>query len=296
MNDTNKFASIRAKDPVINTFPWESVKNSPKQVEENYRAHALTHMSLGDTAQYLDTLKRSVTKNKSSSVGAIIGPYGYGKTSTAIHIWKVAQDDLGMLCVPPFEWFKLSDIIEAVIGWVSYKFEHGSRNLVGKLVEIYERYRDRSLEEVAKDLNLSTDKAISAYEKGRINLGIHPSDVISFLIEITQLCTDSAGYSGLVVFVDELQETADKYSSMKDFQTDLFAFADKVPTNQGKLAMIFTMPDSLEATINTMRPDIIHRLKQSSLFLRVEAIYGRKFPVELWDKFATVFEFQEIKI
>jgi len=290
---SNNFTKIKTKDPVINTYPWESLRKNPKVVEENYKAHAITHMSLGDTGHYISTLKRNVTKNKNSSIGAIIGPYGYGKTSTAIHIWQTSQEELGMLSIPPFEWYQLSDMIEAVTGWVQYQFEKGPRHLVKPLMEIYEKYRDKSLNEIASDLGMDIEKAQKAYDDGKLNLGIQPIDVIEFLVKISELCTNGGDFSGLAVFIDELQETADKYSSIKDFQTDLFAFADKVPTFPGKLAIIFTMPDTLEATINTTRPDIIHRFKQSSLYLRVEAIYGRKFPKELWGKFSEVFDFQD---
>lgn len=295
MSKESKFSSIRTKDPVINTFPWEGLKQSPKIVEQNYHDHAITHMSLGDTGNYLKKLNRNVTINKKSSIGAIVGPYGYGKTSTAIHVWQVCQEKYGMLSIPPFEWYQLVDIIEAVYGWAHYKINQGPRHLLDPLVRIYEKYRDRSIEEVADQLNLDLEKTKEAYENGTINLGINPSDVISFLTDIEEMCTKEDDYTGLIVFIDELQETADKYSSIQDFQTDLFAFADKVPTNFGNLAMIFTFPDTLEANINTTRPDIIHRLKQSSLYLRVEAIYGRNFPRELWEKYSRVFKFEEKK-
>jgi KaiC/GvpD/RAD55 family RecA-like ATPase len=251
-------------------------------------------MSLGDTSKYVDILKRNITKNKYSSVGAIVGPYGYGKTSTAIHVWREMQERYNVLSIPPFEWLKLSDILEAVTAWVEYKFAQGPRQFIPYLRKTYEQYRDKSLEEVAANLGLNIDRAREAYEAGRINLGVTPAQVIAFLMDVCVLCTE-AGFAGLVVFVDELQETADKYASIKDFQSDLFAFADKIPTHVGSLALIFTMPDTLEATINTTRPDIIHRLRQSSLYLRVEAIYGREFPRQLWEKYAEVFDFQSEK-
>ncbi|NLE45447.1 MAG: hypothetical protein GX620_12060 [Chloroflexi bacterium] len=293
MIDSSKLAEIRAKDPVINTFTWQSLKSAPKSVEEVYSAHALTHMSLGDTGKYVDTLARSITKNKFCSVGAIVGPYGYGKTSTAIHVWRELQQGHKILSVPPFEWLKLPDILEAVSAWVEYKFSQGPRQCIPALRAIYERYRDKSLEEVAADLGLGLAKAQEAYDSGSINLGVTPAAVLAFLLEVNALCVGEAGFSGLAVFVDELQETADNYPSIKSFQSDLFAFADKIPTEVGSLALIFTMPDTLEATINTTRPDIVHRLRQSSLYLRVEAIYGREFPSQLWEKFADVFGFRE---
>ena len=295
MIDINKLSPIKGKDPVINTFTWEGLKNAPQSVEEVYNAHAATHMSLGDTSKYVDTLKRNITKNKHCSVGAIVGHYGYGKTSTAIHIWREMQERHSVLSIPPFEWLKLSDILEAVTAWVEYKFNQGPRQSIPDLRQIYEQYRDKSLQEQAANLGLDIDKAREAYEAGVINLGVTPAQVIAFLMDVCALCTEKAGFAGLVVFVDELQETAEKYASMKAFLSDLFAFADKIPTQVGSLAVVFTMPDTLEANINTMRADIVHRLRQSSLYLRVEAIYGREFPRQLWEKYAEVFDFQSEK-
>lgn len=293
MINPEKLSAIKGKDPVINTFTWEGLRDSPQSVEESYSAHAITHMSLGDTSKYVTRLKQKILKNKFSSIGAIVGPYGYGKTSTAIHIWKEMQDTHDVLSVPPFEWLKLSDIIEAVTAWINFKLNQSSPQFINDLNQIYQQYRDKSLEEVAKELGLSIKKAQSAYEAGRINLEIDPAHVISFLMEVCQLCTNKAGFSGLAVFVDELQETADKYPSLRAFQTDLFAFADKIPTKEANFAIIFTMPDTLEANINTTRPDIIHRLQQSSLYIRVEAIYGREFPKQLWEKYAEIFDFED---
>jgi hypothetical protein len=295
MIEPEKLAAIKAKDPVINTFTWEGLRDTPQNVEEIYCAHAITHMSLGDTSNYVDTLKKNITKNKHCSVGAIVGPYGYGKTSTAIHVWKEMQDKSNILSVPPFEWIKLADIIEAVDAWVKYKFNKGPRQYEKDLADIYEVYHQKALEELAGGLGISIEKATDAYSSGTLNLEVSPARVIAYLLDVSKLCTNKAGFSGLVVFVDELQETADKYPSLRDFQSDLFAFADKIPTYEGQLAVIFTMPDTLEANINTTRPDIIHRLRQSSLYIRVEAIYGRDFPSKLWDKFADVFDFKNEK-
>lgn len=295
MIDLNKLSPIKSKDPVINTFTWEGLRSAPQSVEELYSAHAVTHMSLGDTGKYVETLNRSVSVNKHCSVGAIVGPYGYGKTSTAIHVWREMQEKHNMLSIPPFEWLKLPDILEAVTGWVEYKLSQGPRQLIPNLRQIYEQYRAKALEEVAAELGLTVDRAREGYETGTINLDVTPPRVIAFLMDVCKLCTAEAGFSGLVVFVDELQETADNYASMKDFQSDLFAFTDKIPTQVGQLAVVFTMPDTLESTISTVREDIIHRLRQSSLYLRVEAIYGREFPRQLWEKYAQVFDFEDEK-
>ena len=175
MIDTKQLAAIKGKDPVINTFTWESLRDAPQSVEEVYNAHAITHMSMGDTSKYVDKLRRNITSNRFSSVGAIVGPYGYGKTSTAIHVWREMQRKHGILSIPPFEWLKLSDILEAVTAWTEYKFSQGPRQHISELRQIYERHRDKSLEEVATDLGFSIEKAREAYAAGSINLGVTPA-------------------------------------------------------------------------------------------------------------------------
>ena len=47
---------ILNKDAIITTFPVKYLVSTPDQVEYVYRTHARTHIPLGDTTRYVDTI------------------------------------------------------------------------------------------------------------------------------------------------------------------------------------------------------------------------------------------------
>jgi hypothetical protein len=82
-----RLAAIREKDAVIPTYSADVLITSPAIVEVVYSTHASTHMSMGDTSTFVEKLIHWTHHNKGCVIGTIVGRYGYGKTSTAVHLW-----------------------------------------------------------------------------------------------------------------------------------------------------------------------------------------------------------------
>lgn len=74
-----RLQKLRDMDPVIGTFTARELVGSPDFVNQVYLEHAETHMSLGDTSNYVATLLRWARTNKGTAIGAIAGEYGYGR-------------------------------------------------------------------------------------------------------------------------------------------------------------------------------------------------------------------------
>jgi hypothetical protein len=111
---------IANKEHVISTWSAQSLVEKPADVEKDYMIHARTHLSLGDTAKYVDiALKWVGGDNKGTFIGAVLGEYGEGKTSFLIHLWDQSRQRK-VLTVPPFEWGAFEDIPAAVVGWIHY--------------------------------------------------------------------------------------------------------------------------------------------------------------------------------
>ena len=114
---------ILKKDPIIATFSTNDLRNSPSKVMTEYQIHAKTHLSLGDTAIYVDRIFKWVSgENKGTFIGAVLGDYGEGKTSFQVHVWEQSFSRK-VLAVPPFQWSKFEDIVDAVAGWVEFSLE-----------------------------------------------------------------------------------------------------------------------------------------------------------------------------
>jgi hypothetical protein len=298
MAKDSRLEKLRDMDPVIGTFTARQLVSSPDFVNQTYLEHAETHMSLGDTSNYVARLLRWVQINKGAIIGGIAGEYGYGKTSTAIHLWQKCEQ-ARVVAVPPFEWHRLQDIVDATWAWVRYRVEQIQPGALAGIDRCYEKYRERSIHEFADEEGISVSKVQELLERKKVNLNCRPEDVVEFLAEISQLLeSDDLQLHGPVVFTDELQVTMSRYladhRSRDEFMQDLFELLNPLINQQGSFGLMIGLPLSTEAIISDIRPDILQRLQHCNLLIRPNTMYERDFPRELWYKFAEVFEFEDI--
>lgn len=287
--DTSKLQPILNKESILKTANARELRQAPQDVLERYIGYALTHIPLGDTTQQLANLRRVIVENKTCAVGTVVGPYGYGKTSTAVHLWNELRGQR-ILSVPPFEWLNLDELLDAVYHWIRFEFAQGPRTYVEPLDRLYRSYRQRYVEEMVE--KLGTDVAQDLIDRGRLVLDIRAEDVVGFYGEACQLC-EGAGYQGLAIFTDELQATLAHYKPSRDqFFADLFEIVKGVLGLPGHWALVLTMDDDTEGTIARLRLDVLQRLQRSALHFRVEAVYNRReYPAELWAAFQQRFAF-----
>src|SRR5690349_10790434 len=101
---TSDIKELINKDPIIFTYNIEDLKRNPAGCQQAYQVYARTHVSLGDTEKYVDSIFRWVGgANQGAFVGAVVGENGQGKTSFQVHIWEQSVER-GVLAVPPFSW------------------------------------------------------------------------------------------------------------------------------------------------------------------------------------------------
>lgn len=288
-----RLEKIRQKDPIIATYSATDLLSASKIVDETYSEHALTHISIGNISDYLQNLLKWIRINKGCAVGAIVGPFGYGKTSTAIHFWNECKKT-GIISIPPISWRNLEELFNGIYGWIKYELEKSAPNLNIKLDEIYKRYQKKSLEEISRIREIPLYELDEMHESGLLVLDYQPKEIIDYLEEITNLIL-SAKYEGLILFLDELQITLEGYSKRDKFMNDIFILVNELLTRKGKYGIIFCMPTNTETLIADIRKDIIQRLQKCNIYIRADTIYDRKFPLELWEKYAHLYEFNEIK-
>lgn len=287
--DISKLQPILNKESALKTANARELEQAPQDVLQRYQTYALTHVPLGETSKQLANLQRVITKNKTCAIGTIVGPYGYGKTSTAVHLWnELRQREI--LTVPPFLWVNLQQLVDAVYYWTKFEFGLGPAAYLGPLNELYEHYAGTGLERVGTALDLET--ARDWFEKGLLNLDLRPQDVVTFFSEVSELA-QRAGYQGLAIFTDELQATVAEYKPSRDqFFNDLFQLVKDTLGRSGNWAMINSMDDDTEGIISRIRSDLLQRMQHSALYFRVEEVYDRRqYPTELWQAFAERFGF-----
>ncbi len=286
--DSSKLSPILNKESILKTANARELGNSPDDVLNRYNTYALTHIPLGTTTKQLNDLERVIVENKTCAVGTIVGPYGYGKTSTAVHLWHEIQAQK-IVAVPPFLWTNLDELMDAVYHWIRYEFSKGPKTHLPALEQVYNQLR----QQYSKDLieRMGQEMFDELVGKGQLLLQIRASDLITFFSKASEIC-EQAGYRGLVIFTDELQATLAKYPSRDQFFADLFEMVKDILGLPGHWAIVITMDDDTEGTIARLRSDLLQRLQRSALHFRVKEVYNRReYPKELWSAFEERFGF-----
>ena len=287
--DISKLSPILNKESILKTANAIELRDNPQDVLLRYHTYAMTHVPLGNTNKQLNDLERVIVENKTCAIGTIVGPYGYGKTSTAVHLWNETSGQK-ILSVPPFVWTSLTELMDAVFYWMRFEFSQGPTTFIPELTEIYEKYRQSSITELTTRIG-KEDLVRQLIEEGRLNLDINSSDVVNFFSSAC-LIAEKAGFRGLLIYTDELQVTLSKYPSRDLFFSHLFDIVRDVLGTAGHWAIVLTMDDDTEGTITRLRSDLLQRLQRSALHFRVKDVYNRReYPKELWSAFEKRFGF-----
>jgi len=287
--DIKNLNYILNKESILKTANARELSQAPQDVLERYQYYALTHVPLGDTTKQLKNLERVIVENKHCAIGAIVGPYGYGKTSTAVHLWNELREQK-ILAIPPFLWVNLSELMDAVYHWLRFEFSQGPKAFIEPLEELYEGYRQNRKEEIFRKIGYEVAQEL--VDRGSLLLEVRPEDIVAFFRGASEL-SEQAGYKGLAIFTDELQATLAQYKPSRDeFFAHLFQIVKEIQGLEGKWALIITMDDDTEGVITLRRSDILACLQHSALYFRVKDVYNRReYPTELWSAFEQHFGF-----
>lgn len=287
--DVTKLYPILNKESILKTANARELEQTPQDVLERYQTYALTHIPLGNTTKQLKDLERVIVENKHCAVGAIVGPYGYGKTSTAVHLWNELREQK-FLAVPPFLWVNLSELMDAVYYWLRFEFSLGPKDFLEPLEGLYENYSQSHKEEYFQ--KMEADYAQELIDRGLLRLEVRPEDVVAFFQGASEIC-ERIGYKGLVIFTDELQATLAGYKPSRDeFFAHLFQIVKDIQGLDGRWALIISMDDDTEGMLSLRRSDILARMQRSALYFRVQDVYNRReYPAELWSAFEKRFNF-----
>ena len=196
--DIKKLNPILNKKSILKTPNARELEDNPQDVLERYSTYALTHVPLGETTKQLKDLERVIVDNKLCAVGTIVGDYGYGKTSTAVHLWNELRTEK-ILAIPPFLWVNLSELMDAVYHWIHFEFSQGPKAFLEPLESLYERYRQSYKDEIF--LEIDPEVAQRLLDRGSLLLEIRPADVIRFFAEASELC-EKAGYKGFIMALE----------------------------------------------------------------------------------------------
>ncbi|WP_436903553.1 hypothetical protein [Halovenus halobia] len=295
-NQLSRLEEIAKKEEVVDTVQARHLREQPREVEQTYRDHLRTHLSLGDSSGTEDQLLSNL-ENQEGSIGIIAGKYAYGKTSTSISFWASCED-AGYVAVPPFILSSLADLMDATTGWLNHKLGDRFSN---RIQQIHEKYQQKGVQQLANETgeehDIDPDKASELIadlsESGRMNEDIPAEVLVEYYLDATELVQD-AGYDGLVVFPDEVQQFFKKHS-YSDAEEELRSLIWGFNPRSVPFGMMFSIPDEQLAVINERGADILDRVRENNLLLNLTSTYDHDFPKELWNHYAKKYDFEEIK-
>ncbi|WP_143414661.1 hypothetical protein [Halorubrum sp. SD683] len=296
LNDT-----INKDEGIVNTSSAHRFLNKPQEIEDQYVEYARTHLVQPDIDRFLGALTGSLSDpdNDRSVPGYIVGPYGYGKTSTAGKVWYTLENENNYIATPPIYFKDLQAIIDAVYGWMRHRLT-GREDYLEELEESYEAKATNNVDDLVSQTGLDNKDDVKneledLIEAGAIDIEFSVNSVLEFLSECNQIARD-AGFDGLVVIADELQQFVSNHNSDKEAYSELRDIAKSIALglNEGDgLGLLFTMDDGLHSDLDVNADDVLARLSEQNVKLNLSSVYNRQFPSNLWDSLSKKYDFHD---
>ena len=276
---------------IVDTVNPSDIENNPQAVARDYELYASTYDPIESVKTLKDHLIEEICKGKPVN-GYLSADYGYGKTATLIYLWQQCQNHK-IVAVPPFKFKELGNLMVASYGWIKATLESAQPTLIPQIETLYRKYGLKSQQNIAAEIalkyKLSDDKALKIVQQ--LNTDTTNTDNVLNFWQDTVPILRQAGFAGLAIFADESQEflrTEEGASVRIQILSDLVKGMRAL--GSAPVALILSMPTTpTESAIEEQAGDIIHRMKEQKVSLRLADAYNSEFPGKLWDSLCTNF-------
>jgi|GEM_PF-895536 len=273
---------------IVDTVNPSQIEHDPQGVANRYRLYASSYDPLLRVKTLRDRLMAEICQGKPVN-GYLSADYGYGKTATLVYLWHQCQQHQ-IVAVPPFKFQELDNLMVATYGWIKTCVPP---ERIPEIEALYVKYGKQSrasqAAELARKYRLSEDKALKIVQELKTDI-TNTDSVLSFWQETVPIL-QQGGMKGLAIFADESQEflrTEEGSSARIQILSNLVKGMRALGNTP--VALIFSMPtDPTESAIEEQAGDIIHRMKQQHVFLRLADAYSSEFPEQLWHSLCDKF-------
>jgi len=280
----SRLFAITTKDPVVPTFRAHALRDAPADVRDIYAWHASTYVEQPALAHlrrsFVDAVLRAQTPK-----ACLIAPFGYGKTASVIGLWNACSRG-GLLVVPPISCSSFTELAGAMYNWLAFSLP----DLAPSLTEAHDTFLVSSAESLARHdervFGIPFDQAITAIrdklERGYLDFDDVSLNLLAFIDKATAIA-QLAGYSGLVVIIDEFQQLLG--NANKGTLIALRQFIWGLRVRKIAFGLVMTMDPDTERTLSDRAGDILHRIKDDGFYLDIRHIYDHAFPARLWQHY-----------
>lgn len=276
---------IESIQAIVDTVSPSQIESELESVAHNYELYATSYDPLEQVKTLRDRLIDEISKGKPVN-GYLSADYGYGKTATLIYFWFECQQNQ-IVAVPPFKFKELGNLMVATYSSIKASLQKSSPSLVPEIEALYSKYGLKSQQEqaaeIARKYKVSEDKALKIVQELKTDT-TNTDSVLNFWQESVSLLRE-AGFKGLAIFADECQEflrTEEGSSARIQILSDLVKGMRALSSTP--IALILGMPTMpTESAIAEQAGDIIHRMQEQKVSLRLTDAYKSDFPGKLWD-------------
>ena len=283
-----KLAPVLEKNPIVETAKASDILEAAADQEEFYNRACISYHPLHDEKAFENKIVSRLEKRK-AAVGAVVAPYGYGKTSFLGYLWRCFER-MDFIVVPPFCFSSFQDIAHATYGWVKYRLQSRMPEQTQEISSAYEHTIAVSVEEQAgllskqdgwsKEQHLHTLRQL--LKAGKWEPEINALEIVRFL-EVCTKAAEEAGFKGMIVLADEMQQFISQASSeFRERLGQLFSLVTHVETRTFPVCFLMGMLSASEAAIQSIRGDLLDRLKQDNLYVDLQHLYDESTPTRVW--------------
>jgi hypothetical protein len=286
------------KEPVVATHVGQFDLDAAISTYKRYKDEHRTFVATKEILQYQNSLIQTVLDNQ-TAIGCLVAPFGYGKTSTAINIWQ-ACEDANLLGIPPFSCSSVAEMGLAIASALIYRLEENSMDSEASSIRLaYDEYLVSSAQRLAEQdvekYGIEYDVALMSIqekiESGHLQLEASGTNLLQFMEKVVRVVL-KAGYSGVVIIVDEFQQFLGNINKaiVTNFRTLIWGLRTR---GSLPLGFVLTMDPDTEQNLIDRGADILHRIRNDGLYLAFSHVYDREFPRELWSRYAESLDFLE---
>lgn len=286
---------LAQKPPIVATHVGEFDGNYSETLYR-YQQEAATFVRAAEIQHYQRRLLDTILTPK-TTLGCLVAPFGYGKTSTAIGLWQAALE-AGLLAVPPFSCSSVAEMAQTIAMGVELALRPTQPEAAARVQAAHDAYLVSSAERLAQEdvaeYGISPETARRSIQdklaRGLLTLEASGIHLLKFLDQLVEIVVE-ARFAGLLIIVDEFQQFLGNVNKavITNFRTLIWGLKTR---RSQPFGFLFTMDPDTERILSDRAGDILHRIKEDGLYLNFANIYDREFPRLLWDRYATAFGYQ----
>ena len=271
--------------PIADTVSGSAARENPKQTLEHYNRLANQFWLSSKVSDVADNVFSGVQRGY-TTWGSLSGPYGFGKTASAIALWAHARNS-GFLAIPPLSCTNFNELAAGIASLAGAQNPQIKKQVDKLFRDVFTDGLKPMVQADAKRYAVPPQTVRKIYNDkfsaGQFTVDSHPHRTVEFLSKLGELATENT--KGLVIILDELQQLLGPLDARAIVQFREFVWG--LRTERSSCGIIVALDSLLEARLARWASDILHRIRESGPTLQLTDIYTREFPAWLWNKFSS---------